>query len=382
MRFVITRSFHRFRLLAVFALLALGAGSALAEVPAAVQSKLSRGINLSFWFANRDNPKIEPRLFWPDRSDLAQLRSIGFRHVRIPLERAWIADPRDPSKIDPAHADEFARAVELVAANQLLAVVTLTTTTDDLDRMLTDKPWRDTVAALWWSLARQLSARVPADKLVFEVINEPATENAAASVALMQTLAGAVRDAAPRHTIVVAGHKYSSVDELVTLKPFLDTNLVYSFHFYEPMNFTHQGAWWGWPMWAKLRGLPYPSTEALVAPLLASLDADAQPHARYYGQQEWNRGKLAAILDKVAQWQAQNGVPAWCSEFGAVKTNTAPASRQAWLRDTRTLLEQRRIPWTHFDFSQHMGIVDGAQGERVWDRGALEALGLGAPRSN
>eukprot|EP00456_Euglypha_rotunda_P006390 TRINITY_DN11096_c0_g1_i4.p2 TRINITY_DN11096_c0_g1~~TRINITY_DN11096_c0_g1_i4.p2 ORF type:complete len:149 (+),score=37.40 TRINITY_DN11096_c0_g1_i4:552-998(+) len=136
------------RFCAAVAMLAVSSQPAFAEVPAVVQSKLSRGINLSFWFANRDNPKIEPRLFWPDRSDLAQLRSIGLRHVRIPLERAWIADPRDPSKIEPNHADEFARAVELVASNNLLAVVTLTTTTDDLNRMLTDKPWRDTVAAL------------------------------------------------------------------------------------------------------------------------------------------------------------------------------------------------------------------------------------------
>ncbi len=352
---------------------------AQAEVPAAIQSKLARGINLSFWFTYRDNPQIDPNLFRPDAADLAQLRRIGFRHVRLPFERAWIADASNPSRVDAARAGEFMSSVERLAAQGFLVVITLTSTTDDINRMLTDKAWRDTVAALWWSLAKQLSSRVPADKLMFEVLNEPATEDAAASVALMQTLAGAVRDAAPQHSIAVAGHKYSSVDELVTLKPFLDRNLIYTFHFYEPMNFTHQGAYWGWPMWGKLRGLPYPSSPALVEPLLATLDADAQPHARYYGQQEWNRAKLAAILDKAAQWQAQNGVPVWCSEFGAIKTQMPPASRAAWLRDTRELLEQRHIGWTHFDFSQHMGLVDGAQGQRVWNLDAVKALGLKAP---
>lgn len=353
--------------------------AAAADVPAAIQAGLARGVNLSFWFTYRDNPSIDPQLFWPVREDLVRLRAAGFRHVRVPFERAWLADPANPSRIAAERAGEYAAALEMAAAQGLLVVATLTANNDDLARMLRDKAWRDTVAAFWWSLAKFLAPRLGPDRLVFEVLNEPANDDAAASQQLMQTLAGAVRDAAPAHTLVVGGHKYSGVDELLQLKPLLDRNVVYTFHFYEPMNFTHQGAWWGWPMWAKLRGLPYPSAPALVEALLPALDAEAQPHARYYGQQEWNRARLAAILDKVAQWQAANRVPVWCSEFGVIKTVTPVDSRIAWLRDTRSLLEERHIGWTHFDFVQHMGIADGPRGQRRWDARALAALGLTAP---
>ena len=347
-----------------------------AEVPAAIQAQLKRGINLSFWFTYRDDPTIDPRLFRPDDADLAALRKLGFRHARIAFDHAWLVDPSDSSRANPQRVAEFAEALQKVASHELLVVATMNADRDYLKRLLDDPATLKSASAFWWSLARQLSARLPANKLVFELLNEPGNDDAAASLKVMQTLAGSVRDAAPAYTIVVAGHKYSSVDELLALTPFQDSNLVYSFHFYEPFNFTHQGASWGWPMWAKFHGFPYPSSPEAVAPILPGLDAEARPHASYYGQQNWNRAKLATMLDRVEAWRNQHKVTVWCGEFGVVKTYAPPGARDAWLRDARELMEARGIGWAHFDFSQHMGLVDGPQGAREWDRGAILALGL------
>lgn len=366
-------------LLSALALLALAGAPAQAEVPAAVQARLVRGINLSFWFTYRDNPTIDPKLFRPDDADLTALHKMGFRHARIAFDHAWLVDPANPARANPQRAAEFADALQKVAAHDLMAVVTMNVDEAYAKRVLSDPATLNAASAFWWSLAKQLSARLPPSMLVFEVMNEPANEDAAASLKLMQTLAGSVRDAAPQYTIVVAGHKFSAIDELLAVKPLLDDNIVYTFHFYEPFNFTHQGASWGWPLWAKFRGFPYPSSVAALAPVIDTLDAEAQPHARYYGQQAWDRAKLAAMLDRVAAWKQQNKVPVWCGEFGAVKTYAPAGSRAAWLRDTRELLEARGIGWAHFDFTQHMGLVDGPQGARLWDRGAVEALGLPVP---
>ncbi|MDB5969463.1 MAG: hypothetical protein JWQ90_1913 [Hydrocarboniphaga sp.] len=360
-------------------LLAVCSDTAQAEVPSAVQARLARGINLSFWFTYRGNPTIDPQLFRPDDADLANLRRMGFRHVRIAFDQAWLVDAGMPSRANPQRAAELADALQKVASHDLMAVVTMNADNAYLKRLLGDPATLTAASAFWWSLAKQLSSRLPPAMLVFEVLNEPGNDDAAASLKVMQTLAGSVRDAAPAYTIAVAGHKYSSIDELLALTPFQDKNLIYSFHFYEPFNFTHQGATWGWPMWARFRGFPYPSSVEALAPVLPGLDADARPHAAYYGQQNWNRAKLALMLDRVAEWKNRNQVPVWCGEFGVVKTYAPPGSREAWLRDTRELLEARGIGWTHFDFTQHMGLVDGPQGARLWNRGAVEALGLEPP---
>ena len=368
------------RATAVMVLWALSAAPVSAAVPDTIQTQLQRGINLSFWFTYRGDPSIDPQRFRPDDADLRQLRAVGFRHARIAFDHAWLVDPVDARRVNPQRVDELGAALQKVSSFGLLPVVTMNADNAFLQRLLTQPAVRDSTAAFWWSLSRALAARLPADKLVFEVLNEPATDDAAASLKVMQTLAGAVRDAAPRHTIVVAGHKYSSVDELLALVPFQDDNLIYTFHFYEPFNFTHQGASWGWPMWTRFHDFPYPSSPAAMAPLLPQFDEEARSHAAWYGQQAWNRDKLAAMLDRVAAWRDQHRVVVWCSEFGVLKTYAPATSRQAWLRDTRELLEARQIGWAHFDFSQHMGLVDGVQGARQWDRGAVQALGLAAPR--
>lgn len=370
---------HRGLVFAAALLLAASSATSQAEVPSAIQSKLARGINLSFWFTYRGNPTIDPQLFRPDDADLAKLRKMGFRHVRIAFDHSWLVDSANPSRANPQRAAELGDALQQVASHDLMAVVVMNADNDYLKRLLNDPATLTAASAFWWSLSKQLSARLPSSMLVFEVLNEPGNDDAAASLKVMQNLAGAVRDAAPAYTIAVAGHKYSSIDELLALQPFQDQNLVYTFHFYEPFNFTHQGATWGWPMWAKFHGFPYPSSVEALAPVLPTLDASARSDAAWYGQQGWNRAKLATLLDRVAEWKNKNKVPVWCGEFGVVKTYAPPGSREAWLRDSRELMEARGIAWTHFDFSQHMGLVDGAQGARRWNRGAVEALGMQAP---
>ena len=163
------------------------------------------------------------------------------------------------------------------------------------------------------------------------------------------------------------------------LAPLADRNVVYSFHFYEPKNFTHQGVPYGWPMWALLRDLPYPSSPEAVEPALAFMPFEAVEHARFYGEQRWDRSKLAEAIAPVAGWARQHGVKLWCSEFGVFRYNARPEDRATWLADTRGLLEQNGIGWALWDYSGYFGLVSGAQGQRVLDRRAATALDLSLP---
>ncbi len=53
------------------------------------------------------------------------------------------------------------------------------------------------------------------------------------------------------------------------MEPVRDENVIYTFHEYNPMWFTHQGANWGTQGWVFLRGVPYPSTPQNVQAVLA-----------------------------------------------------------------------------------------------------------------
>jgi hypothetical protein len=101
--------------------------------------------------------------------------------------------------------------------------------------------------------------------VAFEPINEPMIDcpwdgNSRRWPAMAQKLHATARAAAPKLTIVMQGACWGSAEGLADLDPakFNDRNIIWSFHTYDPMIFTHQGASWvdGPPKF--VRNLTYP----------------------------------------------------------------------------------------------------------------------------
>lgn len=353
------------------------AAPAPAEEPGArVTRALARGVNLSNWFTHREDPNITPRRWYPDAGDFQRLRGLGLGHVRVGLDPAWLADARG-APVGERLAELRSGVLQAQAAG-LLVALSMQPLPEHKAALFTNTAARRRLLALWRALAGAL-ADLPPALLLFEALNEPQTEDAAASRALMLELVTAIRAGAPRHAIAVAGHHFSDVPDLVQMAPLPDRNLIYAFHFYEPPNFTHQGAGWGWPLWIRFHGWPYPSSPEAVTPLLPSQAPEAREHLAWYGEQRWNRDKLAVTLDQATDWGRRHGVTLWCSEFGVYRYNAPNADRLRWLRDTRELFEARGIHWTLWDYTGHFGLVEGFQGQRRLDEPMARALGLSPP---
>ncbi len=58
---------------------------------------------------------------------------------------------------------------------------------------------------------------------------------------------------------------WSDIWDLLAMEPLADGNVIYNFHFYEPHEFTHQGATWSVPWWSYTHGVPYPADGELDA---------------------------------------------------------------------------------------------------------------------
>jgi hypothetical protein len=351
------------------------APSAQAPEPAALAA-LQRGINLGFWTGEKNLDAIHAAQVNPDDADLARIAAIGFRHVRITLDPAWLADAT--MQPDPARLTEMRQGLERVRAAGLFIVLSLQPTSAVKQVMGGDDRLVQRTARLWQRVAETLQGFTP-QQLAYEPLNEPEIEDAARTRVILTALAGGIRKAAPRHLLVLQGPRFSDVEDLIRLTPLDDRNAVYSFHFYEPKNFTHQGVPYGWPMWGLLADLPYPSSPEAVEPALHFMPFEAQEHARFYGQQRWDAAKLAEAIDPAVEWATRHRVKLWCSEFGVYRYKARPVHRAAWLGDTRKLLEARGIGWTLWDYSGYFGLVSGPQGQRVLDASAAEALGLVAP---
>ena len=360
-------------LLLVLPLLGCGSREAAPTGPdPQLVERLARGVNLAHAFtASADGPPM-----WNvGAQDYALIRGLGLRHVRSLIELGLIIDPGSEDGLNAAAVTELHRAIDEANRAGLMFVLALQLDDASKQRLAVDSIARQRLATLWQVLAKALAA-IPPDDLVFELLNEPTIEDTAIVQSLMVQLVAAVREVAPRHTLVVTGPHFSDAQNLLQLQPLADPNLVYSFHFYEPHNFTHQGANWGWSMWRQLHNLPYPSSPEAVAPVLDTLTADARPHAEWYGQERWNRDRLAAPIMQVAEWGRRHKLQIWCSEFGVYRYYVNERYRSAWLRDVRELLESGGIAWTHWDYANGFGLASGEPGERKAEVATVQALGL------
>lgn len=341
-------------------------------VPVEVLAALRRGVNISGWLQH--GYENEPVRYAPDATDFAQMRALGLTHIRLPIDPAVLLNDRGLPK-----AEALARVREAVngAAKEGLLTIVALQLPDPMKASLADEVQRTAFAGTWRALAVALRD-VPPAQLVFEPLNEPGFEDAAASRALMQFLVTELRTVAPEHTLIVSGHKYSGIDELAALRPLAERNVVYGFHFYQPFDFTHQGANWGDPVWIALKGFPYPSSPEIVAPKLGAQPDNLRDRLHWYGEERWTRERLGKQLSEAAQWGKAQSVPVICSEFGVLRKRAAKADRVAWLRDVREQLEDAGTGWTVWDWSGPFGIVTGNQGKRVADAAAMQALGLGS----
>jgi hypothetical protein len=132
------------------------------------------------------------------------------------------------------------------------------------------------------------------------VINEPMVEDGYRWYGIQGKLIAAIRAAAPNHTIIASGHRWSGLSEMLFLEPYADANIIYNFHFYEPFAFTHQGATWAGPNLPFYKNVPYPSSPQAVQALLNTIeDEPARYNLLRYGEDNWNAARIDRELGRL-----------------------------------------------------------------------------------
>jgi endoglucanase len=339
-------------------------------------ARLGRGINLSHWFAQAPGYDQAHLRSYIGGDDVRLLAASGCGHLRFTLNPAILFDWPAHERLNPVMLAEVDRALDLILGAGLAAIVDLHPEDDFKRRLESSDADTAAFATFWRALAGHLAERDP--ELVFlEVLNEPLLRDAERWAAIQDHLLAAMRAGAPEHTLIATGHKWSSVKDLLELRPSADPNIIYNFHCYDPHIFTHQAATWGEDFWPHLGELPYPSSPAAVAQLLPAIaDERARQKAAEYGEERWDVAALDRLIARAADWGRAHGVRLTCNEFGVYRRKARPEHRLAWLRDLRTILEAHGIGWTMWDYAGGFSLVGEQDGRRTIDAGTAAALGL------
>ena len=342
---------------------------------------LKRGINASEWFAQvNDKRGYTPEHFqaWTTAEDIALIKSMGFDHVRLSVNPQPMFSEREPNKIPAEYLGYLDAAVKMILDHGLAVVIDLHPESDFKARLAKNDDFVERFASFWRALAVHYSALdLDADRVFFEIMNEPEFTDPYRWLGVQMKLAAAIRAGAPAHTIIAAGARWSDDDDLVFQEPLHDSNIIYNFHFYEPHIFTHQGATWSAYYWHWLHGLRYPSSPESAERVAAQVpDEVDRLQVIRYGRDRWDAARIESEMKQAAEWARRRGVPLVCNEFGVYREYADPQDRAAWLHDVRTALEHNGIGWAIWDYSGSFGVVTKKDGKAVADEGVLKALGL------
>jgi endoglucanase len=343
---------------------------------------LKRGINASHWFSQSPGDySVHHTGTEITADDIATMARLGFDNVRLSIDAAPLEQfPRGDDGLNDDFVGRLDRAVDTILGDGMAVTIDLHPEENYKQQLRTDNGAVDRFVALWRRLAAHYAGRNP-ERVFFEILNEPEVNDPYRWAGIQARVAAAIREAAPNNTIIATGPNYSDVVDLLGLSPLEDGNVIYNFHFYDPHEFTHQGASWGTPWWRYEHGIPYPPTESAMQESLKEIPSRADRfQLENYWLNHWDADHIRRLIDQAAGWAHVNRVPLICNEFGVYRAVADPVSRTNWIRDVRTALEADQIGWAMWDYDNGFGVaVRDAEGKPVVDPQTVAALGLKAP---
>ena len=380
---------------------------------------MSRAVNVAGWFTwpryEADGrsiawPPYKSSAVQPGDADLQALRAAGFDTVRLPVDPApfIVFEGRRREAVYTMLFD----ALDRIKAAGLKVIV-------DIHPNSRHAVWgQDAVAAGPEAPAFVAVGGVVADMAArltvagrswaaLELLNEPRLkckgEQQDRWQRMVRILVQRARAANPTLALIVTGACISSPDGLLALDPsgFHDPNIFYTFHFYEPFSFSHQGA--QFIPWSDkyLDGLPWPaSARPIDAPLrLLNQHIAAQPamddaarnrartgaynNLRRFYASEAGPETIKPRFAQIRSWAERYGIPPshiLNGEFGVVRRSQgAPGAfchdRLRWLRDVREASEANGFAWAYFSYNGPFGLIVDEK-ERRLDQGVLASLVL------
>lgn len=284
-------------------------------------SAFKRGLNITgsqaFW-SGKDNGAYRS-------IDMASIKSAGFDHVRV---NAMAFESMDAE----LHLDaEWLRRLDMVVNGASEAGLAVIIDLHEHRACADDADLCESKTVAFW---RQLSAhyRQQPQSVAFEILNEPhGAITAERWNSLAATGLSVIRANNPDRTVVIGpaqSNNYKSLQDLQL--PSADRNILVTFHYYSPFDFTHQGATW--------------------------------TKAKYAAVGQWQPDKSVGLIradfDKAQAWAKKHQRPLLLGEFGAINT-TDLKSRVGWTRTVVSLAEQSGFGWSYWNFNgDAFGVFD------------------------
>ena len=198
---------------------------------------------------------------------------------------------------------------------------------------------------LWLELEKRFSKR---ENVIFELLNEVRDIDPSLWNDLAEKAINAIRAVNKNRPIIIGPICWNNQNKLSRLKVFDDENVIYTFHMYDPLEFTHQRSVLQWKHLYYNRKMEYPTDDIEKYREFYRIVHNNQ---NAYSQIErMDINYLRELFEPVKQFQKQHPDKVlWCGEFGTIR-HADIKSRECWMRDVITLCLENSVPYSVWNY--------------------------------
>ena len=300
-----------------------------------IKKGFRKGINLGGWMSQCTYEEE-----WLDsfitEADYEKIASWGFDHVRLPVDYN-ILQAADGAFIEKGF-ERIDNALLLSRKYGLKTVLDLHKTAgfsfDELETesgFFENEKYQERFYSLWEEFARRYGA--DSENVVFELLNEVTEESyITAWNRISNECIKRIRAYAPETVILVGSYFNNAADTVQYLDPPYDSKVMYNFHCYEPLEFTHQGAYW-----------------------TSKIDPDKRvKFAESGADEEYFEQLFSTAIDKAKK----HGTSLYCGEYGMIDI-ASPEDSLEWFRTIHKVFEKHDIARSVWSYKKmDFGIAD------------------------
>lgn len=322
-------------------------------------SGYNKGVNLGGWLSQCEHTDEHHSTFI-SKSDIKRISEWGLDHIRLPIDYQLVRDS-DGKDIEKGYSYinaclEWCKEFGLNMILDLHKTAGYSFDKDEND-FFTSEVLQDKFVALWVELAKRYGNL--SDRLTFELLNEVVNDSDAQkwNEIIARTIPE-IRKYAPVTKIIVGGVRNNAISCLGMLDKPYDENVVYTFHFYEPLIFTHQSAYWIKTMGADFH-TEYPKKSSCYI-------EQTEKHLSS-NQADCYRNSNAEIIDadffrnsfkEAVKIAKEREVSLYCGEYGVIDLASTESTLN-WYKDINSAFEEygiSRAAWTYK--GKDFGLID------------------------
>lgn len=296
-----------------------------------------KGVNLGGWLSQCRHTYEHYDSFITE-ADIEKIASWQADHVRLPVDYNLLEDEngnvieRGYSYIDSAV--KWCKKYGLNLIIDLHKTAGYSFDKGENESGFFDNPdLQERFMKLWERIAERYA--VSDGTIAFELLNE-VTEQRFSDTwnGIIRSCIERIRRYAPETVILVGGYWQNSPDAVPDLEAPYDDKVVYNFHCYDPMNFTHQGAYWYEGMDTAFR-MGFDKCDPAVTP--------------EFFMERFSRAAEAA---------EKNGTVLYCGEYGVIE-NAEPEDVLKWFKVINAAFEKMNISRAAWSYKEmNFGLAD------------------------